>query len=100
MSSESELQSALEQIQVLRAQAGGLKTNADETLGTRLRNIREREVLTRRDVAHQAGVHPATIARIERGQAYPRPETTHRLAHPYSAIVSSSPDTTASEARS
>ncbi len=52
-----------------------------ETIGERLRRVRERKLLTQADLSTASGVTEATISRIETGQAGPtRPSTAKKLA--------------------
>ena len=52
-----------------------------ETIGTRLRQARERRVLTQEDLSQLAGVTEATISRMENGKSGPtRPSTVRKLA--------------------
>jgi len=54
---------------------------ADETIGQRLRDLRERRVLTLEELGKKAGVHYTSIARIETGKAErPHPRTIRKLA--------------------
>lgn len=47
---------------------------------TRLREVRERKVLSQRDLAERAKVDRTTIARLEAGEGDPHPRTIRRLA--------------------
>jgi transcriptional regulator with XRE-family HTH domain len=47
---------------------------------TRLRERRERALLTQRELAEQANISRAALAAIESGQSDPRPGTIRRLA--------------------
>jgi len=53
-----------------------------ETLGTRLRDARDRKFWTQRDLSEATGVMEATISRIENGKYRRRPtkETLVKLA--------------------
>ena len=52
-----------------------------ETIGTRLRQARERRVLTQEDLSQLAGVTEATISRMENDKSGPtRPSTVRKLA--------------------
>ncbi len=53
-----------------------------ETIGQRLRELRERKVWTQMDLAARAGVSYVTISRIENGygDGLPRPSTIQKLA--------------------
>ena len=51
-----------------------------ETLGTRLRQLRESAEMTQEDLAAAAGVGRATIARIESGEQSPRYATLQSIA--------------------
>ena len=46
----------------------------------KLRELRERQVLTQAELAALAGVRPATVADIESGKRRARPSTIRRLA--------------------
>ncbi len=50
------------------------------TVGGRLRQARERRVMSQEDLARAADVTEATISRIENGHAQPRPSTIRKLA--------------------
>ena len=54
------------------------------TVGTRLREARDRRVWTQEDLARESGVPVVTISRIEndRQENQPRPSTIRRLAGP------------------
>ncbi len=45
-----------------------------------LREIRKARGLTLESVAYLAGVDPATVSRIERGEVVPKPETVVTIA--------------------
>jgi transcriptional regulator with XRE-family HTH domain len=49
-------------------------------LGPKLRQARERKVLTQVELAEQAGVSPQTIYQLERGAQRARPSTLRKLA--------------------
>ncbi len=51
-----------------------------QTLGRRLRRLREEAGLTQAELAQRAGVGRVTVARIENGRMYARTETLRRLA--------------------
>ncbi len=51
-----------------------------ETLGQRLRILRQRRVWTQYDLAAAAGLPQATINRIENGRNQPRVSTVRKLA--------------------
>ncbi len=52
-----------------------------DTIGDRLRQVRERKLITQADLSIGSGVTEATISRIENGQAGPtRPSTAKKLA--------------------
>jgi transcriptional regulator with XRE-family HTH domain len=54
---------------------------ANETIGERLKDLRERRVLTLEELAAKSGVHYTSIARIETGRAArPHPSTIRKLA--------------------
>jgi len=51
-----------------------------EGFGTRLRELRQRAVLTQEELAERAGISVTTIILLERGRRPPRPKTTRALA--------------------
>ena len=52
-----------------------------DTIGDRLRRVRERKLITQADLSAESGVTEATISRIENGQTGPtRPSTARKLA--------------------
>jgi transcriptional regulator with XRE-family HTH domain len=52
----------------------------DPTLGSVLRRLREERSETQEDLAHEASVTVAALARIERGQSNPRWSTVTSIA--------------------
>ncbi len=50
------------------------------SLGSNLRDARERLGLTQEEVADRSGVHPTEVSRIEAGKRDPRVSTVERLA--------------------
>jgi transcriptional regulator with XRE-family HTH domain len=48
---------------------------------TRLRELRERKLLTQDQLAERAGLSRAAIAAIEKGDSEPRPDTIRKLAN-------------------
>ena len=53
---------------------------ADLALGRAVRALREKKGLTQENLAHDAGITFATLARIERGQVNPTWTTVRRVA--------------------
>jgi DNA-binding XRE family transcriptional regulator len=53
---------------------------ADQALASTLRRLREERNHTQEDLAHDAGITVAALARIERGQANPRWTTIKSIA--------------------
>lgn len=53
---------------------------ADQALASTLRRLREERNHTQEDLAHDAGITVAALARIERGQANPRWTTIRSIA--------------------
>jgi transcriptional regulator with XRE-family HTH domain len=49
-------------------------------IGERLKEIRQREVLTQEDLAEKAGVHVQSIIKIENNHVQPYPSTIRKLA--------------------
>ncbi len=49
-------------------------------VGARLRQLREKRLLSQRDLATLAGVSQTTIVNIEGGRTRPHPSTLRRLA--------------------
>lgn len=54
--------------------------SAKKTLAAIIRNAREASGLTQLEIANKAGVHPNTIAKIERGIQEPSYPTLKKLA--------------------
>jgi transcriptional regulator with XRE-family HTH domain len=52
----------------------------DPALGSVLRGIRQERSQTQEDLAHEAGITVAALARIERGQSNPRWATVRSIA--------------------
>jgi DNA-binding XRE family transcriptional regulator len=46
----------------------------------KVRELREKRVLTQAELAHKAGVRAATVADIEGGKHQPRPSTIRKIA--------------------
>ena len=62
----------------------------DETVGERLKQLRQHRVLTQRELAERSGVPLPTIKNIESGKTLqPRPQTTRSLAQ----VLQISPET-------
>lgn len=47
---------------------------------TRLRAVRESQLMTQTELAAKAGIHPITISRIEQGEIEPRFKTIRAIA--------------------
>ena len=56
------------------------QVQADQALASTLRRLREEGNHTQEDLAHDAGITVAALARIERGQANPRWTTIKSIA--------------------
>ena len=49
-------------------------------IGDRVRELRQREVLTQEDLARKSGVHVQSIIKIENNHVQPYPTTIRKLA--------------------
>ncbi len=49
-------------------------------MGSKLRELREHEALTQRDIARRAGLTLNTVSRIEQDKVSARPSTVRKLA--------------------
>lgn len=61
--------------------------NDDLGLGTRLRELRERQALSLRSLAERAGVSESFVSQVERGRANPSVASLRRLAEALGASV-------------
>ena len=57
---------------------GSIATTTGGVVG--LRDVRQRKVFSMRQLAERAGVSPATIVKIEKGEVRPYPSTLRKLA--------------------